>query len=106
MTDVFKGVRRDMHAAVLYNRDRRFAGLVLDELRREPDLRCADNEPYFVSDATDYTIPRHAEARGLPYVEIEIRQDLIGDEAGQADWARRIASALESAERAFFGAKP
>ena len=35
MTDIFKGVRRDMHAAVLYNRDRRFAGLVLDMLRRE-----------------------------------------------------------------------
>jgi len=24
-----------MHAAILYNRDRRFAGLVLDALRRE-----------------------------------------------------------------------
>ena len=106
MTDVFKGVRREMHAAVLYNRDRRFAGLVLDELRRDAGLRLGDNEPYFVSDATDYTIPRHAEARGLPHVEIEIRQDLLGDEAGQADWARRIASALQGAERALFGARP
>src|SRR6202050_3802734 len=33
MTDVFKGVRRQMHAAVLYNRERRFAGLVLEKLR-------------------------------------------------------------------------
>jgi predicted N-formylglutamate amidohydrolase len=53
-----------MHAAVLYNRDRRFAGLMLDMLRRETELVIADNEPYFVSDETDYTIPRHAEARG------------------------------------------
>jgi predicted N-formylglutamate amidohydrolase len=106
MTDVYQGVRRTMHAAVLYNRDRRFAGLVLDRLRREAQLIIADNEPYFVSDATDYTIPRHGEARGLPHVEIEIRQDLVGDEAGQTDWARRITQALQDAERAFLGDAP
>src|SRR5277367_1055768 len=65
MTDVYHGVRRNMHAAILYNRDRRFAALVLEALRRESDLSIADNEPYFVSDATDYTIPRHGEARDL-----------------------------------------
>jgi predicted N-formylglutamate amidohydrolase len=103
MTNIFRGVRRDMHAAILYNRDRRFAGLVLDMLRRETALHIADNEPYFVSDETDYTIPRHGEARGLPHVEIEIRQDLLFDDAGQAEWAARIASALRAAERAFMG---
>ena len=99
MTNIFKGIRREMHAAILYNRDRRFAGLVLDRLRRETDLVIADNEPYFVSDATDYTIPRHGEARGLPHVEIEIRQDLLLDEAGQTTWAQRIAEALRDAEQ-------
>jgi predicted N-formylglutamate amidohydrolase len=93
-----------MHAAVLYNRDRRFAGLVLDILRREPNLTVADNEPYFVSDETDYTLPRHGEARGLPHVEIEIRQDLIRDEAGQVEWAARLAQALRLAEQALTGA--
>jgi len=44
-----------------------------------------DNEPYFVSDETDYTIPRHGEARGLPHVEIEIRQDLISDDAARTN---------------------
>jgi predicted N-formylglutamate amidohydrolase len=100
MTDVYGNERRHMHAAVLYNRDRRFAGLVLDGLRREPGLVIGDNEPYFVSDETDYTIPRHGEARGLPHVEIEIRQDLISDAAGQSDWALRIARALADAEQA------
>jgi len=99
MTDVFKGVPRAMHAAVLYNRDRRFAGLVLEVLRAEGGLTVGDNEPYFVSDETDYTVPRHAEARGLPYVEIEIRQDLIGQAAGQAEWAARIARALRVAQQ-------
>jgi predicted N-formylglutamate amidohydrolase len=106
MTDIYHGVRREMHAAVLYNRDRRFAGLVLAELGRDAALKLGDNEPYFVSDATDYTIPRHAEARGLPYVEIEIRQDLVRDAAGQAQWARRIASALKDAATAFYGTSP
>jgi predicted N-formylglutamate amidohydrolase len=101
MTDIYHGVRREMHAAVLYNRDRRFAGVVLDALRSDASLLIADNEPYFVSDATDYTIPHHGEARGLPHVEIEIRQDLVSDEAGQAEWAQRITRALKDAERAF-----
>jgi predicted N-formylglutamate amidohydrolase len=101
MTDVYKGVRRNMHAAILYNRDRRFAGIVLEMLRREADLIIADNEPYFVSDETDYTIPHHAEARFLPYVEIEIRQDLVSDDAGQVEWAARISRALTDAEQEF-----
>jgi predicted N-formylglutamate amidohydrolase len=101
MTDVYKGEQRRMHAAVLYNRDRRFAGMVLDMLRREQHLIIADNEPYFVSDETDYTIPHHAEARSLPHVEIEIRQDLVTDAAGQAEWAARLARALKSAQQEF-----
>jgi predicted N-formylglutamate amidohydrolase len=105
MTNIYKGNARPMHAAVLYNRDRRFAELVLSRLRREPGLVIGDNQPYFVSDDTDYTIPVHGEARKLPHVEIEIRQDLIADAAGQAEWAARIARTLQDAEKAFLGAK-
>jgi predicted N-formylglutamate amidohydrolase len=101
MTHSYKGVSRAMHAAILYNRDRRFAALMLNALRRDPGLIIADNEPYFVSDATDFTIPRHGEARGLAHVEIEIRQDLITEAAGQIEWAARIAQALENCERSF-----
>lgn len=101
MTNIFKGVRREMHAAVLYGRDRRFAGLVLEMLRREAGLVVAENQPYFVTDETDYSIPRHGEARGLPHVEIEIRQDLLLDESGQKEWAGRITRALQDAATAF-----
>ncbi len=106
MTDVYKAEPRKMHAAVLYNRDRRFAGAVLRMLRRERDLIIADNEPYFVSDETDYTIPHHAEARSLLHVEIEIRQDLVKDETGQSEWATRIVRALQDAEREFDAGAP
>ncbi|HXA93781.1 MAG TPA: N-formylglutamate amidohydrolase, partial [Steroidobacteraceae bacterium] len=61
MTDVFRGARREMHAAILYNRERRFARRVLQALRREPGLIVAENRPYALSDATDYTVPYHAE---------------------------------------------
>ena len=104
MTDVFKGERRGMQAAVLYNRDRRLAGLMLELLRAEAGLVVGDNEPYFVSDETDYSVPRHGEARGLPHVELEIRQDLITDDAGQEAWAARLVHALRRAEAIILGA--
>jgi predicted N-formylglutamate amidohydrolase len=97
MTNLYKGSQREMHAAILYNRDRRFAALMLEALRRHASLHIADNEPYFVSDETDYTIPKHGERRGLPHVEIELRQDLVCNEAGQIEWAARLSESLQTA---------
>jgi predicted N-formylglutamate amidohydrolase len=93
-TPVYRGVARPWHVGMLYNRDDRLAVAMMDLLRREGGLVVGDNEPYAVSDESDYTIPVHAERRGLPYGEIEIRQDLIGDEVGQSVWAERIARLL------------
>ena len=90
-TPSMAGNDRPWHAGVLYQRDARFAHALLEALRDEGDLMVGDNEPYRVSDATDYAIPVHAERRGLPHVELEIRQDLIADEAGQQAWAQRLA---------------
>jgi len=99
MTDLFKGSRRAMHAAVMYNRDPSFAHRLRDALRLEADLVVADNEPYRVSDETDYAIPVHGEGRGLLHVGIEIRQDLITEPKGQAAWAKRIATSCLQAAR-------
>ncbi len=96
-TPVFKGEARRWHAAVLFNRDPRLARLLAGLLRAEGGLTIGENEPYAVSDLTDYTVPIHAERRGLPYVEIEIRQDLIADPTGQAEWAERLARLLPAA---------
>ena len=65
--------------------------LLLEASARGADLVVGDNEPYAVSDETDYTIPVHGEARGLMNTGIEIRQDLIGDQAGEQSWADRLA---------------
>jgi predicted N-formylglutamate amidohydrolase len=90
-TPVYAGIARPWHIGTLYHRDDRLPPLLLNLLRTEPDLVVGDNEPYAVSDETDYTIPVHAEARGLMNTGIEIRQDLIADQAGQTQWADRLA---------------
>lgn len=97
-TPVYAGVARPWHIGTLYNRDRRLPHLMLRELRTESALVVGDNQPYAVSDVTDYTIPVHGEARGLINTGIEIRQDLITDEAGQREWAERLVRILRKLE--------
>ena len=98
-TPVYAGIARPWHIGTLYHRDTRLPPLLLELLRREPDLVVGDNEPYAVSDETDYTIPVHGEARGLMNTGIEIRQDLIEDADGQRQWAERLANIFGEIER-------
>jgi len=93
-TPVYAGVTRPWHIGTLYHRDTTLPPLLLRALRAEGDLVVGDNEPYAVSDLTDYTIPVHGEARGLVNTGIEIRQDLIEDQSGQQQWAERLARIL------------
>jgi len=99
-TPVYAGVARPWHIGTLYHRDTRLPPLLLKYLRAEPDLVVGDNEPYAVSDETDYTIPVHGEKRGLMNTGIEIRQDLIVDPAGQQQWADRLARVFGEIEAA------
>jgi predicted N-formylglutamate amidohydrolase len=91
-TPVYAGIARPWHVGTLYQRDTGLPPLLLGGLRAQGDLVVGDNEPYAVSDETDYTIPVHGEARGLMNTGIEIRQDLIADETGQQQWAERLAT--------------
>lgn len=97
---------RPWHAGLLFNRDPRFALVLGGLLREEQGLVVGDNQPYFLSDIDDYTVPVHGERRGLPHVEIEIRQDLIADAAGEAAWAARLARLLPEAWRRFRDSVP
>ncbi len=101
-TPALGGRPRPWHVGVLYNRDARLGRLLLGLLRGEVGLVVGDNEPYAVSDETDYTIGVHGERRGLPHVEIELRQDLIADESGSAEWAERLARLLARAHELLF----
>ncbi len=91
-TPIYAGIKRPWHVGTLYQKDTRLPPLLLKGLRAQGDLVVGDNEPYAVSNETDYTIPVHGEARGLMNTGIEIRQDLIGDQAGEAEWAERLAA--------------
>jgi predicted N-formylglutamate amidohydrolase len=96
-TPVFKGVARSVEVGILYNpsaRDIRLPRIMLDLLRHEGDLAVGDNQPYAITGNSDYTVPVHGEGNGLAHIEIEIRQDLIGDAPGQARWAERLARLL------------
>jgi predicted N-formylglutamate amidohydrolase len=97
-TPVFKAAARPWHAALLYHRDPRLARALLALLRND-GLTVGDNEPYFVSDETDYTIPVHGERRNIPHALVEIRQDLLADEKGQREWAQRLARIVPEAYR-------
>jgi len=98
-TPVFKGVARRVEVGVLYHHETPLSRIMLDLLRGEGDLAVGANEPYAITDDSDYTIPVHGEGRGLDHAEIEIRQDLIADPSGQAAWAQRMARLFALADK-------
>lgn len=96
-TPVYLGVARPWQIGLLSHRDRRLTESMLAVLREDPSLNVGDNVPYRVTDDGDYGIPVHAEARGLPHLLIELRQDEIAEAAGQHSWAERLAGLLPRA---------
>jgi predicted N-formylglutamate amidohydrolase len=80
--------KRPWQVGVLYNEDDRAARIGIPQLEAE-GLTVGDQQPYS-GKLLNATMNRHAEAERRPYIGIEIRQDEIADEAGQAVWAERI----------------
>lgn len=80
---------RPWHVGVLYNEDDRLAAAAIAALAAE-GLNVGDQLPYS-GKLLNATMNRHAEANGIPYVGIEMRQDLVRDAAGQALFAERLA---------------
>lgn len=84
---------RPWQVAVLYShRDERLAPALI-RICRDRGWITGDNEPYSGHLEGD-SIDRHALKHGRPNVLIEVRNDLIRDEAGQRDWADRLAGVL------------
>jgi predicted N-formylglutamate amidohydrolase len=102
MTPVYLGISRSMHAAVLYDRDDRFARALAAALREPGDCLITENEPYAMSADSDYTVPVHAEGR-MPCALVELRQDLIAEPATQDAWAHRLSQALIRARSLYAG---
>lgn len=92
-TQAWKGVPRPWHIGVLWDRDDRVSTPLLASLREDPALSVGDNCPYSGQLAGD-CLWQHGTRRGLAHALVEIRQDLIGDEAGQLAWAGRLTKAV------------
>jgi len=97
-TPVFGGHRRPWKYGVLHGGDSAFSSTVLAILSARWGRDVGENEPYALC-ATDFTVPHHAQARGLDYLELEIRQDMIGDRRGQLDVAQHLAGVLTAASK-------
>lgn len=90
----FHRTERPWHVGILWDRDPRLALPLLGAMRAHPGIIVGDNEPYSGHHTADYSIDTHAESRGMAHAGIEIRQDLIADEEGQARWATVLGDAL------------
>jgi predicted N-formylglutamate amidohydrolase len=87
---------RPWHIGLLYAADDRLAKPLMRRLEAEGDLCVGANEPYGGHLPGD-AIARHAIAYERPNILIELRNDLIEDEADQVGWAERLAPILEAA---------
>jgi len=85
-------VDRPWEVGILYNQDDRAARIAIDLLAAE-GLVVGDNQPYS-GKLLNATLNRHGEGRGIPYLAIEVRNDLIADAAGVARWTEILARVI------------
>jgi predicted N-formylglutamate amidohydrolase len=96
-TPSLRGVHRPWHCGVIFASDSRLGAPLVGALRAEDGLVVGVNEPYAPSDGVYHTMARHGEAKGHPAVMIEVRNDLVLNEAGREAWAMRLAPLLRQA---------
>ena len=94
-TPVLNGESRSWEMGVLWDKDEKMREIFLEGLRGA-GYKVGDNEPYSGKAPQDFTIDHHAEELGLPHVGIEIRQDLIDDDAGVAEISEVMHSIIAS----------
>ncbi len=100
-TPVFDGFARPWEVGLLYEHDDRLVQPLKEALAAlRPGLTIGDNEPYAIVGPSDYSIPVHGQGRGLPHIEIELRQDLIGTQEGAEAWAETLAVAFKQVRTA------
>lgn len=105
-TPALAGEARPWHIGILHEAgDTRFAKALLAALGNCQNLVVGDNEPYRM-DATDHSVPRHAYPGGLPYAEIEVRQDLLTSPESVAHCCQILARACETASAEIVGIAP
>ncbi|MCR5856834.1 N-formylglutamate amidohydrolase [Mesorhizobium sp. J428] len=97
-TPVMQGRPRPWHVGILWDSDPRAPLPLIEALAADGTLVVGDNEPYDGALRGD-TMFRHAIVNGFAHALIEIRQDLIGTQAGADEWAARLAPVLDAINR-------
>jgi predicted N-formylglutamate amidohydrolase len=93
--------RRPWEIGILYNNDDRAARIAIP-LLAAAGVYVGDQLPYS-GKVLNATMNRHGEGTGTPYLGIEVRQDLISDDAGVAKWAGILRPVIESCLDHFAG---
>ena len=84
------GPPRPWEIGICWDKDQRMSAPMIERLRAD-GLAVGANEPYDFGELTDYTVPVHAESRGLPSLLIEVRNDGIRTPEAVETWAVRLA---------------
>jgi len=92
-TPRLRGLERPWRFGVLHRGDSPFSTRMLEIMTAALGEAIGDNQPYAM-DESDNTVPLHLAGRAMDYLELEVRQDLIGEERGQASRADEIAGFL------------
>ena len=82
-TPIYFGKQRDVEIGILHDADTRLADAMLAEAAINGRYDARQNEPYGPEDGVTHTLKEHGLSNGLANVMIEVRNDLIRDEAGQ-----------------------
>ncbi len=92
-TPYWKTTPRPWHGGILWDRDPRLAAPLIAGLAADTRLNIGDNEPYTGALKGD-TMYRHGTKNGFAHALLEVRQDLICNERGVAEWTQRVVSVL------------
>lgn len=96
-TPVYFGKPRAVEIGILHDRDSRLADAMLAIAERGSPYRVERNAPYGPQDEVTHTLRLHALPGALPNVMIEVRNDLLTDEAGQGVMAGYLAALVQEA---------
>ncbi len=101
-TPIYDGERREVEIGVLHDTDARLADAILDAA--DTSLIVRRNEPYGPADGVTHTLKEHALPGGHLNVMLEVRNDLISEDATQlrmadtlSTWVTRALAALQVA---------
>jgi predicted N-formylglutamate amidohydrolase len=95
-TPSLQGVARPWSFGILHQGDSPFSARMLAVMSLALGAVVGDNQPYAM-DQSDHSVALHMTGRSLDYLELEVRQDLIADEAGQLAICKKLATFFAAA---------